>query len=321
MRSTVSIITRPMKENLPDLERGIAASEFDGRPMLVGRVGEEQVLIVKRGDEYFAVAALCTHYHGHLIDGLLVDGSIRCPWHHACFDVRTGKVERGPALDPLERWQVEQNEGRIFVRHKLLPPPVATRAGDTQPESVVILGAGAAGLAAALKLRRAGYQRPLTLVSGETDPPYDRPNLSKDYLAGTAAEDWMPLRAGEFYRDNGIELALGVPVRKLDISQRKVIFDGGRELSFDRLLLATGAAPVRLQIAGAEPDRVFYLRSWNDCRAILARVAAAQRVVVLGAGFIALEVAATLRGRGLDVHVVGRDAVPMRRVLGELAAP
>ena len=308
-----------MNENLPDLTLGVAEADFDGRPMLAGHVEEEQVLVVKSGEEYFAVAALCTHYHGHLVDGLLVGSSIRCPWHHACFDLRTGRVERGPALDPLDRWQVERQDGRIFVRRKLQPVSKPQRAADAQPESIVILGAGAAGLAAALTLRRAGYQRPLTLVSGETDPPYDRPNLSKDYLAGTAPPEWMPLRSDEFYRDCGIDLALGAPVRKLDPAQRKLLFDGGRELTFERLLLATGADPVRLQIAGAEPDRVFYLRSWADSRAILARAAAARRVVVLGASFIALEVAAALRARGLDVHVVGRDFIPMRRVLGERA--
>jgi NADPH-dependent 2,4-dienoyl-CoA reductase/sulfur reductase-like enzyme/nitrite reductase/ring-hydroxylating ferredoxin subunit len=308
--------TSPQK--LPDLELGVAAADFEQRPMLVGLVGEEQVLIVKRGEEYFAVAALCTHYHGHLIDGLLVDGSIRCPWHHACFDLKTGRVERGPALDPLDRWQVEQQDGRIFVRRKLPPARTASnQAADTQPQSIVIVGTGAAGIAAALALRRAGYQRPLTLVSGEADPPYDRPNLSKDYLAGTAPDEWMPLRSQEFYRDNGIELALGSAVTKLDPGQRKVTLQGGRELFFERLLLATGAEPVRLQIPGAEPDRVFYLRSWADCRAILARAASAQRAVVVGSSFIALEVAASLRTRGLDVHVVSRDSVPMRRVLGE----
>src|SRR5262245_55552540 len=174
-----------MSDDLPDLELGVAATDFETRPMLVGRVGEDQLLVVKRGDEYFAVAALCTHYHGHLVDGLLVDGSIRCPWHHVCFDLRTGMVERGPALDPLDRWQVEQQDGRIFVRRKLQSARTTQRPSDTQPESVVIVGAGAAGLAAALKLRRSGYQRPLTMVTGEADPPYDRPNLSKDFLAGT----------------------------------------------------------------------------------------------------------------------------------------
>jgi len=306
-----------MSDKLPDWESGVAAADFEQRPMLVGRVGKEQVLVVRSGGEYFAIAALCTHYHGHLVDGLLVDGTIRCPWHHACFDFRTGQVKRGPALDPLDRWQVDQQDGRIFVRRKLQPSNTPQLAAGAQPESVVIIGAGAAGLAAALTLRRAGYQRPLTLVSGETDPPYDRPNLSKDYLAGTAPAEWMPLRSDDFYRDNGIELALGTAVRELDANQRKVKLQNGRELPFDRLLLATGAEPVRLQIPGATPDRVFYLRSWADCRAIVARAASAKRAVVLGTSFIGLEVAASLRTRGIEVHVVGRDSVPMARVLGE----
>jgi len=306
-----------MTDNLPDLERGVAAADFEQRPMLVGRVGAEQVLVVKRGSEYFAVAALCTHYHGHLVEGLLVDCTVRCPWHHACFDVRTGMVERGPALDPLDRWQVEQQDGRIIVRHKLERIRTSQRAAESQPESVIIVGGGAAGLAAALKLRRTGYQRALTLVSADADAPYDRPNLSKDYLAGTAPEDWLPLRSEEFYRDNGIDLVLGTAARGLDASQRKLTLQSGRELSFDRLLLATGATPVRVQIVGAEPDRVLYLRSVKDCRAIIERAAAAQRVVLLGSSFIAMEAAASLRTRGLDVHIVGRDSVPLQRVLGE----
>lgn len=306
-----------MNDNLPDLALGVAATDFARRPMLVGRVGEEQVLVVKSGAEYFAIAALCTHYHGHLVEGLLVDCTIRCPWHHACFDARTGMVERGPALDPLDRWQVEQQDGRIFVRRKLERARTSQRTAESQPESVVIVGGGAAGLAAALKLRRSGYQRPLTLVSAEAEAPYDRPNLSKDYLAGTAPEDWLPLRSDQFYRDNGIELVLGTAARGLDTSQRKVTLQNGRELSFDRLLLATGGTPVRLQIPGAEPDRVLYLRSVADCRAIIKHAASAQRVVLLGSSFIAMEVAASLRTRGLDVHVVGRDSVPLQRVLGE----
>ena len=306
-----------MSDSLPDLELGIAASEFDGRPKLVGRVGTEQVLVVKSGNEYFAVSALCTHYHGPLVEGLLVDGTIRCPWHHACFDLKTGAVKRGPALDPLERWQVDQQDGRIFVRRQLPHTGNAPYSADMQPESIVIVGTGAAGLAAALTLRRSGYQHRLTMVTGEPDAPYDRPNLSKDYLAGTAPEEWLPLRSNDFYRDHGIELALGAAAVKLDPQQSKLTLHGGRELSFDRLLLATGAAPVRLQIAGAEPDRVFYLRSVADCRAIIAATASAKRIAILGSSFIALEVAASLRTRGLEVHVVGRDSVLMRRVLGE----
>jgi len=136
-----------MSDSLPDLELGIAASEFDGRPKLVGRVGTEQVLVVKSGNEYFAVSALCTHYHGPLVEGLLVDGTIRCPWHHACFDLKTGAVKRGPALDPLERWQVDQQDGRIFVRRQLPHTGNAPYSADMQPESIVIVGTGAAGLA------------------------------------------------------------------------------------------------------------------------------------------------------------------------------
>jgi NADPH-dependent 2,4-dienoyl-CoA reductase/sulfur reductase-like enzyme/nitrite reductase/ring-hydroxylating ferredoxin subunit len=304
----------------PDLTHGIAASDLPEGGMLLGHVGEEAVLLARRGEEVFAVGATCTHYGGPLAEGLLVGETVRCPWHHACFSLRTGEAVRAPAFDPVPCWRVEQRDGRLFVREKLVPPtrrPAAAKpAAGAAPGRIVIIGGGAAGFAAAERLRREGYAGRLTLLSADDAAPYDRPNLSKDYLAGTAPEEWIPLRPESFYAENAIELRLGTTVAGIDPSGRRVLLAGGGELLFDRLLLATGAEPVRPPIPGADTLQVRTLRSLRDSRALIEAAKSARQAVLIGAGFIGLEVAAALRARGLAVHVVAPEARPLERVLG-----
>jgi NADPH-dependent 2,4-dienoyl-CoA reductase/sulfur reductase-like enzyme/nitrite reductase/ring-hydroxylating ferredoxin subunit len=359
----------------PDLGKGVALAEIGGAAeagsggaggtgsgdggagaCLLGHAGGEPVLLARLGDELFAVAANCTHYSGPLAEGLLVGDTVRCPWHHACFSLRSGEPVRAPALSALARYRVERQGDRVFVREKLppaLPVPAATVAAGG-PDSVVIVGAGAAGNAAAQQLRRDGYGGPITLLGADDSPPYDRPNLSKDYLAGNAPEEWMPLHARELYDERGIDLRLGTRVTAIDPRRRTVTLAGGDTLAYGALLLATGADPVRLDLPGGGLPHVHYLRTLADSRAIVARVeelragraaaagaaphghgrltrvarrhssegagspggSAAPRAVVLGGSFIGLEVAASLRARQLEVTVVDVEAVPLARVLG-----
>jgi len=301
----------------PDLTAGVALTELADGSTLGGRVGDEEVMLVRRGSEIFAVGARCTHYHGPLAEGLVVDDTIRCPWHHACFDLRSGEALRAPALSALSCWAVEQRDGKVFVagkRPESKRPPRKTQG--QKPARIVIVGGGAAGFAAAERLRREGYDGSVVMVSDDAAAPVDRPNLSKDYLAGTAPEEWVPLRPDSFYADNGIELRLNQRVARIDVSSRAVEFASGNPLTYDRLLLATGAEPVRLSIAGSDQPHVRTLRSLADCREIIARAAGSRRVVVMGASFIGLEVAAALRARKIEVHVVAPGRKPMERVLG-----
>jgi NADPH-dependent 2,4-dienoyl-CoA reductase/sulfur reductase-like enzyme/nitrite reductase/ring-hydroxylating ferredoxin subunit len=300
-----------------DFTKGVPTADLAEGGMILGQVAGEAVLLARSGGGLFAIGAECTHYHGPLAEGVLVADTVRCPWHHACFSLRTGEALRAPALNPVMCWRVEQRDGTIYVRDKLEPAARPARTGtQAGPESIVIIGGGAAGNAAAEMLRREGYTRPITILSADDAGPYDRPNLSKDYLAGNAPEEWIPLRPPEFYAEHGIELKLGVRVSAIDTKTHEVRLADGSPHRYGGLLLATGAMPVRLAIAGADLPHIHYLRTLADSRALIAAATAARRAVVIGASFIGLEVAASLRARGLEVHVVAPETHPMERVLG-----
>ena len=299
----------------PDLAQGVALSEFAGNTLL-GHVGDDEVLLVRSGSEIFAIDAHCSHYHGPLAEGLVTGEGIRCPWHHACFDLRTGEAARAPALAPLAVWKVERNAERIVIREKREQPKPSVKSPVEAPGQIVIVGGGAAGFSAAEMLRRQDYRGSIVMLSNEAAAPVDRPNLSKDYLAGSAPEDWLPLRPDDFYAEAKIDLRLKTEVTSIDTKARKIATSSGEAIPYDRLLLATGAEPVRLPIPGADQPHVHVLRSLADCRAIIAQADGARRAIVIGASFIGLEAAAALRARNVEVHVVGLEARPMERVLG-----
>ncbi len=303
----------------PDLRQGIAESELADGAMLAGHAGGEAVLLVRRGKDVFAVSAHCTHYGAPLADGIADGAGLHCPWHHALFDLATGEARHAPAISALGCWSVERRAGKVFVGEKRETAKSRTRAGKgpaKEPDSIVIVGGGAAGFAAAEMLRRQGYSRKLVMLSSDSAAPVDRPNLSKDYLAGKAPEEWVPLRGDDYYVENGIELRLETTVGAIDPRSREVLLSSGGRIPYDRLLLATGAEPNRPAIPGAELPHVRLLRSLADCRAIIDRLAGTRRAVVLGASFIGLEVAAALRERGIEVQVVAPEAKPMERILG-----
>ena len=297
-----------------DLTRGVPVESVPEGKVLAGRVGEHDVLLVRSGGQFFAVRAQCTHYRGPLADGIVVGNTIRCPLHHACFDLSTGDAIRAPALDPLPCWRAERQGNTVFVREPLPPPSARTRT--SQPPAVVIVGGGAAGLAAADMLRREGYDGSIAMVSADADPPVDRPNLSKDYLAGEAEDDWIPLWPHDFYGERRVDLVLRTPAVLIEPDTHTVRLEDGSRREYGALLIATGAEPNRLQIPGADTGDVRYLRTFADSRAIVERARSAKQVVVVGASFIGLEVAASLRARGLSVTVVAPESHPLARIMG-----
>ena len=304
----------------PNFVHGITLGDIPDGGMVGGHVGDDAVLLARRGNEMFAIGSTCSHYGGPLAEGLMVGETVHCPWHHARFSLRTGEAVAAPAFNPMPCWRVEMREGKAFVREKIdqsIDRKRAARTGGARhPDRVVIVGGGAAGFAAAEMLRREGFAGSLTMISSDDAAPYDRPNCSKDYLAGNAPEDWMPLRPPEYFTNENIDLRLRTEVSAIDPKRREVMLANGQMVPFDSLLLATGAEPIRLDIPGAQLPHVHVLRSLADSRAIIAAAKQTRRAVIIGASFIGLEVAAALRTREIEVHVVAPERQPLERVLG-----
>jgi len=315
----------------PDLTQGIEISTIRPGQLIAGHAFGEPVLIVHVEPNWFAVGRKCTHYGAPLDQGVLVSETLRCPWHHACFELHNGAALCAPALNDLPVYDVAVENNVVRVTRKRDPGrvkgeghrPRGSRAPDhvlfdaspaTGPKSVVIIGAGAAGNACAEMLRRESYRGPITVVDPDPDAPYDRPNLSKDYLAGNAPEEWLPLHPREFYDAQRIEMLSGVDAKAIDVKSRTVHLSDGNSREYGCLLIATGATPIRLEVPGGE--QILYLRTLRDCRAIIERLGGARKAVVIGGSFIGLEVAASLIQRGLSVSVVAQETLPLEGVLG-----
>ena len=284
-------------------------------------VGETRVLLARVGGEYHAVSATCPHYGAPLAEGALCGTRVVCPWHHAAFNVTTGDLEEPPALDALVSYDVRVEGERILVR---LPeeaqdrrtPAMAGCDASVDPSLFVILGAGAAGYAAAQTLREEGFRGRVLLITREDRAPYDRPNLSKDYLQGHAEPEWMPLRADEFFDEHGIEILRNREVTRVDARAKTLTFESGETMNYDALLVATGGAPVRLNIPGSDLKNICVLRSFADADSIIETASRSRRVVVVGASFIGMEAAAGLSERGLEVTVVAPSREPFESTLG-----
>ncbi len=298
----------------PDLAQGITESELPEGSCLTGHFEGEPVMLARVRGEVFAVAAHCTHYGGPLAEGLINGEMVHCPWHHACFSLRTGEAVSPPALNDIATWGVRRSDGRIVLTGRV-DAARPRRTPVRSPESIGIVGAGAAGNVAAETLRREGYAGPITVFDAESASPYDRPNLSKDYLAGNAPEEWIPLHPPEFYGERNIEFVRQA-VLQLDAAQRAVMLADRTQHRFEALILAPGAEAIRLPVPADAGTTMLTLRSLNDSRAIIAAAAAGGSVAVIGASFIGLEVAASLRQRGLDVHIIAPEPVPLARIMG-----
>jgi NADPH-dependent 2,4-dienoyl-CoA reductase/sulfur reductase-like enzyme/nitrite reductase/ring-hydroxylating ferredoxin subunit len=302
----------------PDFRDGIDLSQLHEGVPLAGHAGDDAVLLTRIGNDVFAIGASCTHYSGPLGEGLVEGDTVRCPWHHACFNLRTGEALKAPALSPLPRWSVERDGNRVRVGEKIQQEPLARSSAysaSVTPKAIVIVGMGAAGSAAIEMLRRAGYAGQITAIDPDPDAPYDRPNLSKDYLAGNAPEDWIPIRPPRFYEDHGVTV-VRAGVKAIHPATKTVEVEGQPAIAFDALLLATGAEPIVLPIPGHDLPHVHTLRSLADSRRIIRGMEGKHTAVVIGASFIGLEVAASLRARKLDVHVVAPESIPLERILG-----
>ncbi|KAF2357821.1 FAD/NAD(P)-binding domain [Trinorchestia longiramus] len=290
------------------------------------QLGEGEVLMVRRAGTVTAVGSKCTHYGAPLEKGALgPEGTIRCPWHGACFNSVTGDIEDFPGLDSLPCYKVslEPKEGgdrRVKVRArpsqllaKKRVQPLATKNPDNGL-TIVVVGGGAAGNSCVEGLRQEGFTGRVVMVCGESALPYDRPKISKNLIASVES---LALRTKEFYEMGDIELITGNPVLSLNSANKKLLLKDGKSLSYDHLFLATGGRPITLREPGSELPGVLTLRTPADGLAILQQTNV-QHVVIVGTSFIGMEVASHLMtlGKCASVSVVGRGSVPYERSLG-----
>ena len=289
-----------------DLAEGtMQAAEADGTPILLTRL---------RGTVH-AVGGTCPHAGGPLAEGALCGDAVICPWQKAAFAVETGALLEPPALDPLPRYAAREEGGRIHVTLPALTPPEPAEEDATDARIFVVVGAGAAGACAAQELRVQGFRGRIVMLDRENRVPYDRTLLSKYALSGEQGGEKSPLQTQSWWQAHDIERVTAEVVSIEPETRRFTCADGGLWL-YDAALVATGGTPRRPDLPGSTLPGVFTLRSRADADALLAAAERGRRAVVSGTGFIAIEVAAALRERGLEVTVIGPEAEPFARVLG-----
>ncbi len=296
-------------------------SDFRDGEMKEVSAGETRILLARVGDRFHAVSATCPHYGAPLAEGALCGTRVVCPWHHAIFNIVNGDLEEPPALDALVCYDVRVEGDAVLVNvpegsTDRRTAVMAKRDHVVDSRQFVIIGAGAAGYAAAQALREEGFRGDVVMITREDRAPYDRPNLSKDYLHGHAEAEWMPLRSEEFFREHDIKLVLNREVTRVDARTKTITFESGETMDYDALLVATGGAPVRLNIPGSDLKNISMLRSFADADAIIEIAGRSRRAVVVGASFIAMEAAYSLRERGLEVTVVAPSREPFEATLG-----
>ena len=276
-------------------------------------INGEAILLLRDGDTVRAVSATCPHAGAPLAQGVRNRNRIVCQWHKAAFCARSGKVLEPPALDPLQRYDVRVENGSVLVSKPAAAAPRAAAVPDTR--CFVIVGAGAAGAVAAQTLREEGFTGRVVMLDAANRVPYDRTILSKYALSGEKGAEKSPLQSQAFYREHAIERRTA-QVSRLDTQARHVICSDGTVLDYDAVLLATGGTPTRPNLPGADLAHVYTVRSLADAAAILKQAERSERAVVLGTSFIGMEVAASLRERGLDVTIIGKESQPFEKQLG-----
>lgn len=279
------------------------------------KIADTPVMLVRTGDTVHAYAADCPHAGAPLEEGAICNGRIVCPWHKGTFDASDGSLVEPPALVGLTRYPASVDDGDVYVSPEPVRQQEDRRAPD--PATMFIAGAGAAGAAACAALREAGFSGRIVLAGGDARMPYDRTSLSKFVVAGyMTPADVPPLLDPAFFSKHGIERIESEIVR-LDAAKKEAELADGSVLRYDAALVCTGGIPKPLDVPGATLARVHLLRNLEDARAILASLDGRSRAVIVGAGFIGLEVASCLRRRKIDVTVVAPGKVPFAKQFGE----
>ena len=277
-------------------------------------VCETELLLIRDGDRVQALQAKCPHAGAPLEEGAICDDKLICPWHKAVFQLSDGKMCEPLALANLKRYPVRVEQGKVLVNPQAMPPASMPAKPGNAPVCV-ILGSGAAGSAAIWTLRDEGFTGRIMLVERESAAPYDRTALSKFVPSGKMAIADVPklLKEGVL---GEVERMQGDVVR-LNAREQMLVLKGGQQVKFDQLLIASGSRPKTLNIPGHDLNGVHLLRSLNQADELLQAVDAAEQLVIIGNSFIGMEMAGSLRNRGVDVTVIARQTLPFAKQFGE----
>ncbi|WLI78734.1 FAD-dependent oxidoreductase [Kosakonia sp. H02] len=275
------------------------------------------MILIRTLSQVRAFQSKCPHAGAPLEQGAVCDGRLICPWHKANFDITNGEWCEPLALQNLKQYPVHIEQNRVLVNPRPLSPASHTKIRGDRPQTVVILGTGAAGSAAAVTLRDAGFNGHLILIDKEDEAPYDRTALSKFVPAGKMKISEVPhLLDDAFYEQPGVE-TVRENVTALDSQGHQLTLADGRQIGFDKLLLATGGQPVWPDVTGNHLAGVHVLRDIHQAQTLLSEVEQEQQLVIVGNSFIAMELAAALRNQDVDVTVLSRHELPFVPQFGE----
>jgi len=283
-------------------------------------IGDTEVLLVRDNDTVYAYEATCPHAGAPLAEGTVCEGKIICPWHKAVFALKTGALCEPPALSGLKKFPVKLKKGEIWVDpdEESSTDKSAVNPGDNNPHFAII-GSGAAGAAAIKTLVDEGFSGTLTVVETEPQAPYDRTSLSKFVPAGEmTTDDVSPLLPNDFMAHHSINRITG-RVQEVDPTLNIIRMEDGASIGFDKLLIASGAKPVKPPIPGVELKGVYALRNIHQAHELIDQVETTQQLIVVGNSFIGMEIAAAFKQRSEAIHirVVAPDALPFEKIFGE----
>uniref|UniRef100_A0A672RGF7 AIF family member 3 n=1 Tax=Sinocyclocheilus grahami TaxID=75366 RepID=A0A672RGF7_SINGR len=313
---------RPQRKHRDYIEASVChVKDLENGQMREVDLGAGRALLIKENGEFFAMGHKCPHYGAPLVKGVLSKGHVRCPWHGACFNITTGDIEDFPGLDSLPTFQARVEKEKVIIRankqalqtqrrSKAMSKCSAVINSSTGFSHILIIGSGPAGLVCAETLRQEGFTDRIVMCTMDKHLPYDRPKLSK------STAEQLQLRSSDFFQAHDIEILLEKEVVSVDVKTRTVTFRDGFKMEYRKLFIATGSRPKPLSYKGKDVGNVFHLRTPEDANSI-ATLASSKNAVIVGTSFIGMEVAAALTDKAHSVSVIGIEAVPFRKALGE----
>jgi len=323
IRSHLRVFCRTMSGSNDNVIEQIVCKENDipdngMQEFEIGNNGNK-ILVVKQNNEFFAVGSKCSHYGAPLVKGALGDGIVRCPWHGACFNLKTGDIEDFPGLDSIPSFKVSVANGNVkvfakkcaFENSKIVKP--LTRYNPENKRTFIVIGSGPTGTECVEKLRQEGFNGRLILITKDSYLPYDRTKLSKA-LSSEATS--ILLRSHQFYESGDIEILTKTSVESIDTSAKTVHLSNNEQITFDALFIASGMTP-RSTPEVSKYDNVLTLRTIDDAHKIFQSLSSDCHLVVIGSSFIGMEVAAATFSKVKSVHVIGRSDVPFKESLGK----